>query len=83
MEFRGVQTGELLQEGISEQCDRRAGSLIQGPPDTSTEGFTIPPHSDEQPGTECCKALNRILIIPSGVCVRGRQNLLAAQRDSD
>lgn len=29
------------------------------------------PHSDEQPSTECCKALNWILIIPSGVGVRG------------
>lgn len=30
------------------------------------------PHGDEQPGREYCKALSRILIIPSDVGVRGR-----------
>lgn len=40
MQFMGVKIGEIIQEGNSERCERRAGSQIQGPPDTPTEGFT-------------------------------------------
>lgn len=75
----GGKIGELMQEGIS-LWESVTGELAARYKDLQTlplRNLLFQPHSDEQPGTEYCKALNRISIIPSDVGVRGRQYLLA------
>lgn len=68
MWFMGVKIGKLMPEGIERgELEVRHRDLQTLPPRDSL----FHPHADEQPGREYCKALNRILTIPSDVGAKG------------